>query len=110
MYQTKNIQVQLNLTVSRIRQVVEKMGDDEQQVCDEKDGWCVIGTTDKLRDIISSMIKTVIRAQNPREENAQHTASFTGGTVTREHTSTAQMKHSPLTRDASRPRPVRVST
>lgn len=80
MYQTKNIQVQLNLTVSRIRQVVEKMGDDEQQVCDEKDGWCVIGTTDKLRDIISSMIKTVIRAQNPREENAQHTASFTGGT------------------------------
>ncbi|XP_077944356.1 general transcription factor 3C polypeptide 5 [Gasterosteus aculeatus] len=54
-----------DLHVERIRQVVEKMGDDEQQVCDEKDGWCVIGTTDKLRDIISSMIKTVIRAQNP---------------------------------------------
>ncbi|KAL6097382.1 gtf3c5 [Pungitius sinensis] len=54
-----------DLDVESVQQEVAKMGDDEQQVCDEKDGWCVIGTTDKLRDIISSMIKTVIRAQNP---------------------------------------------
>ncbi|KAM6901227.1 general transcription factor 3C polypeptide 5-like [Lycodopsis pacificus] len=41
------------------------MNEDEQQVCDERDGWCVLGTTDKLRDIISAMIKTVIRAHKP---------------------------------------------
>ncbi|KAK9532861.1 hypothetical protein VZT92_010226 [Zoarces viviparus] len=54
-----------DLDVESIRREVEQMNEDEQQVCDERDGWCVLGTTDKLRDIISAMIKTVIRAHKP---------------------------------------------
>uniref|UniRef100_A0A3Q2PKC9 Ral transcription factor IIIC subunit 5 n=1 Tax=Fundulus heteroclitus TaxID=8078 RepID=A0A3Q2PKC9_FUNHE len=37
----------------------------EEQTCDERDGWCVVGTTDKLRDIISTTIKKTVREQNP---------------------------------------------
>lgn len=37
----------------------------EEQVCEERDGWCVPGTKDKLRDMISGMIKKMIRAQKP---------------------------------------------
>uniref|UniRef100_A0A3Q3X0S4 Uncharacterized protein n=1 Tax=Mola mola TaxID=94237 RepID=A0A3Q3X0S4_MOLML len=43
----------------------------EEQVCDERDGWCVLGTKDKLRDMISAMIKKVIRDQK-RKENIHH--------------------------------------
>ncbi|XP_049460156.1 general transcription factor 3C polypeptide 5 [Epinephelus fuscoguttatus] len=53
-----------DLDVESIKQVIEQMGDDEQP-CDERDGWCVLGTTDKLRDMISAMIKKVIRIQKP---------------------------------------------
>ncbi|TNN43538.1 General transcription factor 3C polypeptide 5 [Liparis tanakae] len=52
-----------DLDVECIKQVVEQEAD--EKVCDERDGWCVLGTTDKLRDIISAMIKTIIRAQKP---------------------------------------------
>ncbi|XP_068430354.1 general transcription factor 3C polypeptide 5 [Clinocottus analis] len=54
-----------DLEVESIKQAVQQTPDEEQQVCDERDGWCVVGTTDKLRDIISAMIKTVIRANKP---------------------------------------------
>ncbi|XP_038590467.1 LOW QUALITY PROTEIN: general transcription factor 3C polypeptide 5-like [Micropterus salmoides] len=53
-----------DLEVESIKQVIEQTGDNEQ-VCDERDGWCRLGTTDKLRDMISAMIKKVIRAQKP---------------------------------------------
>ncbi|XP_044030137.1 general transcription factor 3C polypeptide 5 isoform X1 [Siniperca chuatsi] len=53
-----------DLDVESIQQVIEQICDNEQ-VCDERDGWCVLGTTDKLRDMISAMIKKVIRAQKP---------------------------------------------
>ncbi|XP_042365290.1 general transcription factor 3C polypeptide 5 [Plectropomus leopardus] len=53
-----------DLDVESIKQVLEEMGNNEE-VCDERDGWCVVGTTDKLRDMISAMIKKVIRAQKP---------------------------------------------
>lgn len=42
-----------------------------EQECDERDGWCVIGTKDKLRDMISAMIRKVIRAQKPSKEDVQ---------------------------------------
>lgn len=42
-----------------------------EQECDERDGWCVIGTKDKLRDIMSAMIRKVIRAQKPGKEDVQ---------------------------------------
>ncbi|XP_008286561.1 general transcription factor 3C polypeptide 5 [Stegastes partitus] len=53
-----------DLDVVSIKEVVEQNTGSEQ-LCDERDGWCVVGTTDRLRDIISAMIKKVIRAQKP---------------------------------------------
>ncbi|XP_077478526.1 general transcription factor 3C polypeptide 5 [Stigmatopora argus] len=51
-----------DLQVPRIHEIIEQNNGTEQ-VCDERDGWCPVGTTDKLRDIISTMVKKVIRAQ-----------------------------------------------
>lgn len=60
----------LCLCLSSIKHVVDQnIG--EEQVCDERDGWCVLGTKDKLRDMISAMIKKVIRDQK-RKENIHH--------------------------------------
>nr|XP_046231839.1 general transcription factor 3C polypeptide 5 [Scatophagus argus] len=53
-----------DLDVESIKQVIEHNSGNEQ-ACDERDGWCPLGTKDKLRDIISAMIKKVIRAQKP---------------------------------------------
>lgn len=50
-----------------IQKEIEQNNGNEQH-CDERDGWCVVGTTDKLRDMISAMIKAVIRAQKPGKE------------------------------------------
>uniref|UniRef100_A0A3Q3WKG6 Uncharacterized protein n=1 Tax=Mola mola TaxID=94237 RepID=A0A3Q3WKG6_MOLML len=59
-----------DLDVESIKHVVDQnIG--EEQVCDERDGWCVLGTKDKLRDMISAMIKKVIRDQK-RKENIHH--------------------------------------
>lgn len=52
------------LSFPSIRQVVDQ-NTGEEQVCEERDGWCVPGTKDKLRDMISGMIKKVIRTQKP---------------------------------------------
>lgn len=46
-----------------IRQVVDQ-NSGEEEVCDERDGWCLPGTKDKLRDMMSVMIKRVIKAQS----------------------------------------------
>ncbi|XP_041666215.1 general transcription factor 3C polypeptide 5 [Cheilinus undulatus] len=51
-----------DLDVESIKQVIQKKGN---EVCDERDGWCPVGTTDKLRDLISGMIKKFIKAQKP---------------------------------------------
>ncbi|KAM7369279.1 hypothetical protein PAMP_013560 [Pampus punctatissimus] len=53
-----------DLDVESVQQVIEQ-NSGKEEVCDERDGWCLLGTTDKLRDIISAMIKNVIRAQKP---------------------------------------------
>uniref|UniRef100_H3CJA5 Ral transcription factor IIIC subunit 5 n=1 Tax=Tetraodon nigroviridis TaxID=99883 RepID=H3CJA5_TETNG len=53
-----------DLDVESIRQVVDQ-NTGQEQACEERDGWCVPGTKDKLRDMISGMIKKVIRAQKP---------------------------------------------
>ncbi|KAM6902127.1 general transcription factor 3C polypeptide 5 [Xenentodon cancila] len=53
-----------DLDVDSIKKVIEQNSGTEQ-VCDERDGWCAIGTTDKLRDVISAMVKKVVRAQKP---------------------------------------------
>ncbi|XP_004075167.1 general transcription factor 3C polypeptide 5 isoform X1 [Oryzias latipes] len=51
-----------DLDVDSIRQAIEQSSGTEQQ-CLERDGWCAAGTTDKLRDLIFSMIKNVMQAQ-----------------------------------------------
>ncbi|MEQ2261409.1 hypothetical protein XENORESO_009919 [Xenotaenia resolanae] len=51
-----------DLDVDSIKEVINQ-NTNEEQMCDERDGWCVVGTTDKLRDIISTMIKRVVRVQ-----------------------------------------------
>uniref|UniRef100_A0A3P8THM4 Ral transcription factor IIIC subunit 5 n=1 Tax=Amphiprion percula TaxID=161767 RepID=A0A3P8THM4_AMPPE len=53
-----------DLDVESIKEVIEENTGSEQ-LCDERDGWCVLGTTDKLRDMISAMIKKIVRAQKP---------------------------------------------
>ncbi|XP_069017793.1 general transcription factor 3C polypeptide 5 [Embiotoca jacksoni] len=53
-----------DLNVKSVKDVIEQ-NSGKEQLCDERDGWCALGTTDKLRDIISVMIKKVIRAQKP---------------------------------------------
>ncbi|XP_077353459.1 general transcription factor 3C polypeptide 5 [Festucalex cinctus] len=51
-----------DLYVPSIQEVI-KQNNGAEQVCDERDGWCTVGTTDKLRDIISSMVRKIIREQ-----------------------------------------------
>ena len=41
--------------------------DGQEEECDERDGWCLSHTSDDLRDIMSSMIKQVIRAKRSGE-------------------------------------------
>ncbi|PWA26515.1 hypothetical protein CCH79_00000675, partial [Gambusia affinis] len=53
-----------DLDVDSIREAISQ-NDGEERECDERDGWCVVGTTDKLRDIISTMIKKVVREKKP---------------------------------------------
>lgn len=50
-----------DLHVDRIQKVVN-VNQGLEKSCDERDGWCVVGTTDQIRDIISDLIKKVIRS------------------------------------------------
>uniref|UniRef100_A0A674A666 Ral transcription factor IIIC subunit 5 n=1 Tax=Salmo trutta TaxID=8032 RepID=A0A674A666_SALTR len=51
-----------DLDVESIRNVISR-SDGQEEECDERDGWCLSHTSDDLRDIMSSMIKQVIRAK-----------------------------------------------
>uniref|UniRef100_A0A8C6UIN9 General transcription factor IIIC, polypeptide 5 n=1 Tax=Neogobius melanostomus TaxID=47308 RepID=A0A8C6UIN9_9GOBI len=51
-----------DLHVDRIQKVVN-VNQGLEKSCDERDGWCVVGTTDQIRDIISDLIKKVIRSK-----------------------------------------------
>lgn len=60
-----------------IRNVISR-SDGQEEECDERDGWCLSHTSDDLRDIMSSMIKQVIRAKRPGETSLSNTgAAFT---------------------------------
>ncbi|XP_034048551.1 general transcription factor 3C polypeptide 5 [Thalassophryne amazonica] len=54
-----------DLDVESIRQVI-RQNDGKETECDERDGWCLPGTTYKLRNIISEMVKRVIEANKPK--------------------------------------------
>ncbi|KAM6984836.1 general transcription factor 3C polypeptide 5 [Aplochiton taeniatus] len=53
-----------DIEVESVRKVIQR-NDGEEEVCDERDGWCLPHTADNLRDIVSTMIKKVIREQRP---------------------------------------------
>uniref|UniRef100_A0A674A7T8 Ral transcription factor IIIC subunit 5 n=1 Tax=Salmo trutta TaxID=8032 RepID=A0A674A7T8_SALTR len=66
-----------DLDVESIRNVISR-SDGQEEECDERDGWCLSHTSDDLRDIMSSMIKQVIRAKRPGETSLSNTgAAFT---------------------------------
>ncbi|MFT7817599.1 general transcription factor 3C polypeptide 5 [Arapaima gigas] len=47
-----------------IKKVIQR-NDGQEEECNERDGWCLPRTVDELRDIMSSMIKQVIRSKKP---------------------------------------------
>lgn len=51
-----------DLHVDSIQKVVN-VNQGLEKSCDERDGWCVVGTTDQIRDIISDLVKKVIRSK-----------------------------------------------
>ncbi|XP_072310498.1 general transcription factor 3C polypeptide 5 [Eucyclogobius newberryi] len=51
-----------DLYVDSIQKVVDA-NKGLEKTCDERDGWCVIGTTDQLRNIISESIKEVFKSK-----------------------------------------------
>ncbi|XP_060791409.1 general transcription factor 3C polypeptide 5 [Neoarius graeffei] len=53
-----------DLDVEKIKSIIHK-NDGKEEVCDERDGWCLPRTPDELRNIISSMITQVARAKRP---------------------------------------------
>lgn len=59
-----------DLDVEKIRKVIQR-NEGKEEECDERDGWCPAGTSDDLRDIMSTMIKQTIRAQRPAEKSPQ---------------------------------------
>uniref|UniRef100_A0A673LPV2 General transcription factor IIIC, polypeptide 5 n=1 Tax=Sinocyclocheilus rhinocerous TaxID=307959 RepID=A0A673LPV2_9TELE len=48
----------------RIKNIVHE-NDGKEEVCDERDGWCVPHTADELRNIISGMIQQHVQANRP---------------------------------------------
>ncbi|XP_041098714.1 general transcription factor 3C polypeptide 5 isoform X2 [Polyodon spathula] len=53
-----------DLKVERLTKIVHR-NDGEESECTERDGWCLPKTNDELRDIMSSMIKQIIRSKRP---------------------------------------------
>ncbi|XP_048021438.1 general transcription factor 3C polypeptide 5-like [Megalobrama amblycephala] len=53
-----------DLDVEKIKNIIHK-NDGKEEVCDERDGWCVPHTADELRNIISGMIQQYVRASCP---------------------------------------------
>ncbi|XP_063067511.1 general transcription factor 3C polypeptide 5-like isoform X1 [Engraulis encrasicolus] len=49
-----------DLEVDQIQSIIHR-NDGKEEVCDERDGWCMARTADELRDIMSLMIKKTIR-------------------------------------------------
>ncbi|XP_016148417.1 general transcription factor 3C polypeptide 5 isoform X3 [Sinocyclocheilus grahami] len=53
-----------DLDVEKIKNIIHK-NDGKEEVCDERDGWCVPHTADELRNIISGMIQQHVQANRP---------------------------------------------
>lgn len=53
-----------DLDVEKIQNLIHN-NDGKEEVCDERDGWCVPHTADELRNIISGMIQQYVKANRP---------------------------------------------
>lgn len=53
-----------DLDVDKIKEIIHK-NDGKEEVCDERDGWCLPNTADELRNIISDMIQKHVQANRP---------------------------------------------
>ncbi|RXN12904.1 bile salt-activated lipase-like protein [Labeo rohita] len=71
-----------DLDVEKIKNIIHK-NDGKEEVCDERDGWCVPHTADELRNIISGMIQQHVRVNRPASSTQKPlgTVSTEGGTV-----------------------------
>ncbi|KAK6305349.1 hypothetical protein J4Q44_G00241290 [Coregonus suidteri] len=67
---------QADVLPALIRNVISR-NDGQEKECDERDGWCLSHTSDDLRDIMSSMIKQVIRAKRPAPYSSGPESSVT---------------------------------
>ncbi|KAL0965535.1 hypothetical protein UPYG_G00282550 [Umbra pygmaea] len=65
-----------DLDVQSIRNVIGR-NDGQEVECDERDGWCLSHTADDLRDIMSSMIKQIIRNKKPAQYSTGPESSVT---------------------------------
>ncbi|XP_062867490.1 general transcription factor 3C polypeptide 5 [Trichomycterus rosablanca] len=51
-----------DLHIHKIQEIIHK-NDGAEEVCDERDGWCLPRTADELRNILSSMISQVVKSK-----------------------------------------------
>lgn len=62
----------------RVKEIIHK-NDGKEEVCDERDGWCLPHTPDELRNIISGMIQKHIQVKQPgkttKHRSHRHTKS-----------------------------------
>lgn len=72
-----------DLDVESVRKIIER-NDGKEEICDERDGWCLPNTSDDLRNIVSTMIKKVIREQEgpvparPQRSSRRHKVTECG--------------------------------
>ncbi|XP_015222702.2 general transcription factor 3C polypeptide 5 [Lepisosteus oculatus] len=53
-----------DLEVESLKRIIHR-NDGKETECTERDGWCLPKTSDELRDIMSNMIKQIIRSKRP---------------------------------------------
>lgn len=53
-----------DLDVDKVKEIIHK-NDGKEEVCDERDGWCLPHTADELRNLISDMIQKHIQVKQP---------------------------------------------
>ncbi|XP_063067113.1 general transcription factor 3C polypeptide 5 isoform X2 [Engraulis encrasicolus] len=70
-----------DLEVDQIQSIIHR-NDGKEEVCDERDGWCMARTADELRDIMSLMIKKTIRESKGHSTGLFHTPKTKEKSVT----------------------------
>ncbi|XP_030063619.1 general transcription factor 3C polypeptide 5 isoform X1 [Microcaecilia unicolor] len=53
-----------DLNVESLQKIIRR-NEGEEEVCTEKDGWCLQKTSDELRDSMSLMVRKLIRSKRP---------------------------------------------